>query len=208
MGLAALSALLYNTWILGLFLNPKVLHNAYFSVLNVRSNPYAWVFILADVTAASMVFIVSLMLRATKPRRIIWVGYMVFSVATLAEALIPISNRCVESVSACGIALSQVLSPHDIVSITATTSLFIVLLMIRRQVRTDKINPKLIRLLSWTFWLFCASAIFLVTCVVADAFTTIAQAFFVISSGLALVVIPASVLRLSEYNNYYKESRE
>jgi hypothetical protein len=198
--LSIVAAVLYNIWILGFVLDFSSLQNSYFSILDVYGKPYAWLFITSDILTAIIVILVGLSLKATnKPStKGVAVGYIFFGIATFIEALIPISNRCEARISACGISLGQVLSPHDIASIVAALSLFYVLLIRGRQLNKGNLDTTFSRWMAYSFWLFCFAGIFLIVSVVINNFTVVSQAMFLVACGNALVAIPLSVLNLSE----------
>jgi hypothetical protein len=197
--LAFLAAVLYNIWPLGYVLDPEVLHNSYLSSLEVDGKPYAWLFIIADIlTSIVVVAIVLLIRKLNSSNRAGLNGYIIFGLATFFDAIIPIANHCEQSISACGISLSQVLSFHDIASIMAAIGMFTGLLGSKCRFREDKLNPSIYKWLSYTFWIWCITGIFLIISVVIDDFTTISQALFLIAYGLGLVAIPTSIINMKK----------
>jgi hypothetical protein len=197
--LAVSAAVLYNIWPLGYLLDPDALHNCYFSSLEVNGKPYAWLFMLGDILTGIVVVAIVLIIRKLKlSNRVSLIGLAVFGLATLFDAIIPISSRCEQSISACGISLSQVLSIHDIASIAAAIGMFMGLLSSKRRFRRDNLNPGIYKWLSYIFWLWCIAGIFLIISVVIDDFTTISQALFLIAYGLGLVAIPTSIVKMKK----------
>jgi hypothetical protein len=196
--LAISSAILYNIWPLGYLLDPNALHHSYVSVLEVSNKPYAWLFILADILTGLLVMTVGLALWKIKllsKRGAFW--YILFGIATLLEAIIPIASRCAARISACGISLSQILSPHDIASIVEAVALFISLLGIRRMLSKSS-NQNLYKWVSPIFWIWCATGIFLITSIVIDNFTTVSQALYLFACGVGLIAVPTSLMNIKQ----------
>lgn len=191
--LAIFAAILYNIWPLGYVLDPNVLHNSYVSSLEVSGKPYAWLFILADILTGLVAIIIGFGIRKTiSHNRVSFIAYILFGLATSIDAIIPIASHCEESISACGIALSQILSPHDIASIVAAFSIFTILLNAKHQF--SKNNLKIFKWISVVYWMWCATGIFLIISVVTDDFATISQSLFLVMCGVGLVVMPASLV--------------
>ena len=191
--LAVTAAILYNTWPLGYILDPKALSDSYISVLEVSGKPYAWLFIIADILSGIVVITVGLLLyKLTSLSKRSVLGYLVFGLATLIDAIIPIAARCEESVSACGIAPSQVLSPHDLASIAAAAGILSCLLGVRRRQRKTQ-NKSGYNWLSISYYLWCITGLLLISSVVADRFTTAGQAVYLAACGIGLIVVPATL---------------
>ncbi len=202
--LSILTAVIYNIWPLGYWLDPSALNDNYLSVLEVYSKPYAWVFILGDALTATVVIIIGLrLLKLIQPphKRSALIGYLVFGVATLFEATTPISNRCDESISACGISPVQIFSVHDLASIIAALGLFYALyksLAYFKAKGEETAKSCLARCLNYTFWIWSISGLFLVASVGLNRATLISQALFIMACGLALIMLPLAMLQLTE----------
>ena len=195
-GLSLLTAVLYNSWPLAFWLDPISLNNKYLSVLEVSGRPYAWLFALGDALTAAIVIAIGARLAKLNPssRKILF-GYIVFGAATLLEAITPISNRCSESISACGISPVQILSLHDTASIVAALGLLAALYASMRQARSAgqrEANYKWARVL---FWVWSLSGIFLILSVVVDKVTLLSQIIFLLACGLALIALPLFALQ-------------
>jgi len=202
-GVSLLSGCLYNFWILGFLLDHNSLNNSYVSILEVTDKPYAKLFTITDILAAIGVILVgSLLSYAINLRKTnTLIFYIIFGVGTLLDAIIPISNKCESSISACGISLGQVLTIHDIASLTAAFSLYAALLIMLRNLRFIKINSKLFYWAKYTFWAWCITGILLVISVVIDDFTAITQVLYYVTCGVGIIVIPISLLYLNNHNS-------
>lgn len=189
--LSLFAALLYNSWPLAYWLDPVSLHNNYLSVLEVSGRPYAWVFALGDaLTAAIVIAIGARLLKLFSSTRRIMASYITFGAATLFEAVTPISNRCGESISACGISPLQILSWHDAASIIAALGLLAGLYFSLRRFRDMGPNGNLYRKAYYAFWGWSLSGIFLVVSVAVDKVTLLSQATFLLACGVAIVLLP------------------
>jgi hypothetical protein len=199
MPIALVTAVLYNIWPLGYLLDPGVLHNSYISVLEVSGKPYSKLFMFADILTGAMVVILGLVIRKlnTSSNSVVF-SYIVFGLATIMEAVIPISSRCVETVSSCGTSLSQVLTLHDIASILAAFSLFYSLYMLKRLVRQHKPNSTIYKYVSLNYWIWCLTGPLLIISVVVDSFAILSQALFLLTCGYALIVIPTTLVKIKE----------
>ncbi|MGD0284627.1 MAG: DUF998 domain-containing protein [Candidatus Saccharimonadales bacterium] len=193
-GLAIFAAILYNIWPLGYALDPSVLHNSYVSSLEVSGKPYAWLFILADILTGIIAIIIGFNVRKIEPHnRVSFMSYILFGLATGIDAIIPIASRCEVSISACGISPSQILSPHDIASIVAAFSIFAILLNAKHQFYKN--NENIYKWITFAYWAWCATGIFLIISVITDDFTIISQALFLAMCGVGLVVTPTNLIK-------------
>ncbi len=67
---------------------------------------------------------------------------MLFGLATLIEATIPIPSRCDESIKICGISPPQIFSVHDLASIIAVLGLLLGLFKGLNNFKSNKEMPK------------------------------------------------------------------
>lgn len=107
-----LAAVLYNSWPLGFYLNPSVLHHDVASDLAKSGQPYNWVFMLGDVLTGLVLLLVAfLQWRRTRVRtaRAAILAYAVFGITTALAAVIPL--RCDYSSGQC---VQHLLSPSVI----------------------------------------------------------------------------------------------
>jgi len=186
--LSVLSAVLYNSWPLGYSLDPGVIEHSYLSVLEVSGRPYRWVFVLCDVLATTLALIIGILIwRSNKPARNSLIGFIVFSLATYFEALLPID--CTGSIKACGTSLSQVLSIHDTASILSAFGLLASLWLCVRFARRYKLDNKYYKLSLASFWAWSLSGLFLIASVGLNRFSEVSQIVFVVMCGLAIISI-------------------
>ena len=196
LSLALLSALIYNIWPLAYWLDPKALHNDYLSVLEITGRPHAWVFKSGDILTALMALVISFFIlkRGQKVRAICY-SLITFSVGTLFEALVSLSNRCSESIAACGLSPLQIVSVHDIASIITALALLYGLIAARRALLTNKSdNLSLYKWTSATFYVWGISGLFLIISVGLDKATLLSQAVYLLACGLALIMLPMFAL--------------
>ncbi len=185
------AAILYNIWFLGLFLDPNLLNNSYVSALEVSGKTFAWLFILADVIAGLLILLIGLYLyKKHSEDRIIIYTYSFFGFLTLVDGIIPIDSKCETSISSCGIALSQVISLHDILSIMASVAVFISLRNVKKKLHSADSSARLYKRASkiLTFWILCC--IFLVISVVIDNFTIYSQGLFILATSFMMMFVP------------------
>jgi len=192
--LAIFAAGLYNIWPLGYLLDPNALHNSYISVLEVTSKPYAWLFVLTDILSGVCVLAIGflLIIKNIKNRKYV-ISYILFGIATLFDAIIPIASKCEERISACGIALSQIISPHDIASILEAITLIYCLSGLLHLLKVKQNNYYKMAL--FTLWLLCLTGLFLIISVVINNFTTLSQTLYILMNGVGLVIIPISLIQ-------------
>jgi|GEM_PF-6593790 len=181
--LAIMAGVLYNAWPLGFRLDPAALHGTYVSVLEVPTRPYAHLFVTCDVLAGVLAVAAGILLRRAHP--LVGVGLIVFGIGNVLEASIPIAAACAASVASCGIALDQVLAPHDVASIVSVVGLLLALWGVRERGRWMR---ALIAL-----WAICG--LFMVSTVVTDRLVTLSQACFLTACGIVLAAVPLALVR-------------
>lgn len=178
-----MAGVLYNAWPLGFRLDPDALHGTYVSVLEVPSRPYAHLFVTCDVLAGVLAACAGLLLRRSHP--LVGIGLVVFGLGNVLEASIPIAAACAGSVASCGIALDQVLAPHDVASIISVVGIILALWGVRDR------GPWVRALIA--LWAICG--LFMVSTVVTDRLVTLSQACFLVACGLALAAVPLALTR-------------
>lgn len=172
------------------------MNNAYFSVLEAQNYPQKWLFISFDIVTSILIFVISLILLEERENyKKIPYTLIVFALSILLDAVIPISNQCIASISQCGIALGQVLSFHDIMSIVAYLSIAYCLISLKRKVRKDQISSTTFAWIKYTLYSYSLTGLFLVLTIVIDKFTTLSQALFLLSIGLSLAIIPLVAIK-------------
>lgn len=124
--LPVLMAILYSSWIVGYFLNPQVAQKGIVSELSVYSQPYHWLFIVADYAVAVLTVslaIVGLMHFSKKNiHRIAWALFGVFGMFTFIAAMLNL--QCSPSVEV-GCTQGGYYTIHMISGVIAQVSLVI-----------------------------------------------------------------------------------
>jgi hypothetical protein len=128
---SVVAGLIYSSWPLGYWLNPAVSMSSLASGLEAVGQPYNWLFILMDVISSVLVIIICYLLwrmygRTVRARPIFiaLVCLVLFSVGTIADALIP--ERCVPNFQQCpNFRQDHILLIHGIFSILASLFLFL-----------------------------------------------------------------------------------
>lgn len=192
--LAIISGVLYNFWLFGFIFDPKAITDNYFSDLEAYSKPYSWFFILGDVLTSLIVLKVAFLIWQKKVNKKIMIAYGLFGIATLLDAVVPIADKCSDSITSCGINPSQVLSFHDLASLVAYLSIFYCLLSCYK---LSKRSAKPIRLrttLNYTFYLWIMAGIFLLISIITNVLTTLSQGLFLGMMGVGVAVVPAFLL--------------
>ncbi|MHB1865023.1 MAG: DUF998 domain-containing protein [Candidatus Saccharimonadales bacterium] len=125
--LGILIAIIYNSWFLSYFLNPKISGIALASSLQASGQPFNWLFIALDVVVGILILLlITLVLKNEKKIVISLSGLGVFGVLTAVTALVPI--HCGSDIRGCGYQSGQLLDIHDILGAIAAFALFIALL--------------------------------------------------------------------------------
>jgi hypothetical protein len=120
--LAGLFFILYNSWLLGYYLNPLVAGSALASLLGASGQPYNWLFIWGDVVCGLVVLAISALVY--KPNRLLIIslsGFIVFGIMTALSALLPI--HCSGVASSCD--FTNVFDIHDITGALAGIGQFV-----------------------------------------------------------------------------------
>lgn len=128
--LSLLAGILYNTWPLGLLLNPYVAHHGLASELAGKGQPYNWLFTYGDVFSGIIMLIVAwriwkhyhLTLSKWSLGLIIG-GLITFSLAASAAALSPV--QCISALKQCpNFTHNSLTLIHAITSVLAVVGLF------------------------------------------------------------------------------------
>ena len=192
--LAFLSAITYNSWILGYILNRSEINNAYFSVLESPHKPHYLLYIGLDIISGVLVFLIGLyLLNNYKMYRKILLTYLAFGGLIALDAVYPITDKCSSSISVCGSGLAQILSYHDLISIAEFISIFILLNFIRKLTKLHH-HVRYKKLIKFNFYLYIFSIIFLIVSIPIDKFTGLSQGVVVLLSGLAMMLVPLTIV--------------
>jgi hypothetical protein len=128
--LTILSAALYCSWPLGLWLNPRASQNGLASELGAFGQPYNWVFIWGDIISGALLLAGCLLLIRMYSlkgwARLSVILLAVYGVCGALDAALPMS--CLPSEQACGSVFSSpMLILHGTFDLAGTTALFFTL---------------------------------------------------------------------------------
>jgi hypothetical protein len=148
---ATLSGILYCSWPLGYILNPTVAKQGLASGFEGLHQPFSWLFISGDVSSSLLITLVCWLLwrrlgSVVKQKRLlaaVLLGVVVFAAGTIVSALLP--ERCQPSLQSCpNFMHDRVLFIHGIASIAASFFLFVSLVLVWWQRRSDVLMSLLI----------------------------------------------------------------
>lgn len=192
---AIVSGSLYSLWLLGYFLNPKIMNRIDLSALQAVGQPHYIFFIWGDVlTGVSCLFLVYFIGRiihsANRLNNIsAWlclVGLVMFGVFTAVSCLLP---SCIASSLACNAYASNVLDFHDLTGVVASFGLFISFItaikLNYRSIRRNLQKLYLGLLISWS----ASALLFVILSIKLIWFSLVIQQVFLILSSLCLVAI-------------------
>lgn len=126
--MAVLAAIIYNSWPLGYFLNPRVSNGGGLaSELEGLKQPYNWLFVVLDVVTGILVVGVTILLWQKRMRllaKVALVNFALFGLLTIVDALLPMP--CAPSTTVCDSWIHQpILIYHGIASIGSGVALFV-----------------------------------------------------------------------------------
>ncbi|HLZ14983.1 MAG TPA: DUF998 domain-containing protein [Candidatus Saccharimonadales bacterium] len=195
------AALLYSSWPLGYILNPWVGRHELASELEAPHQPYAWIFITADVlTGVFIVFVGLLQLRTRKISRTLFSAvacYVLFGAQVAGAALAPL--HCDPEVQYCGpLKHNPLLVVHGGFSILSVLCLFAATL-IMASVAWRRRRPMLralfaVVLLGWGT--FGAGACLELYLHIRD--NNVLQYFFITVCSISLALVVAAIENLSK----------
>lgn len=196
--LAAVAALLYNSWPLGFVLNPTVVRHALASVLEAPHQPYDWVFVSMDVASGVLAIALGyLQLRkhpAGLPAKAAVVSYMLFGALVMCAALIPL--RCDPTSQQCGPLMHDPqLLLHGVCSIASTFALLVSLLWAVRALAHASVGRRLRKIAAAVggCWLAFAGASLLEMNGLLHLAGNVTEYFFITVCGMSLVLIALMV---------------
>jgi hypothetical protein len=196
--LAASAGLIYNSWLLGYWLNPAVAKTGLASEFEALHQPYSWLFIACDVVCSLMVLVLCWQLwqhtrRTAEPGRekafaVTLYGLVIFSVGTIIDALLPMS--CEPSLQRCPtFRQDHMLLLHGIFSISAALALFVSLVLIWWYER----RSWLLNLLMTGYILF---GLFSLMDAIRPTHHNWSQHYYLLLCGLWLASVPYAACRL------------
>jgi hypothetical protein len=191
--LAMLSGILYCSWPLGYILNPAVAKGGLASGFEGLHQPYNWLFISGDVSSSILIIIVCWLLwrrlaGVVKQKRLlaaVLLGVIVFAAGTIISAVLP--ERCQPSLQTCPNFLhDRVLFIHGIASIAASFLLFVSLVLVWWQRRSDLLMSLLIIGYLLFGFLSCLSLFY-------DGIGNSSQQYYITLCSLWLALLPYAV---------------
>lgn len=131
--MAILAGILYNSWPLGFFLNPRVsLGGGLASELEGLNQPYNWFFVLLDIVAGALVLAVVIMLwrkHISRFNKLALISFALFGFFTILDALLPMP--CAPSIAYCASWTHEpLLVLHGIADIGGAVFLFVAALIV------------------------------------------------------------------------------
>lgn len=134
---AGLAGLLYNSWLLGWWLNPAVARSGLASEFEAVHQPHAWLFIACDVTCGLLVLAICWRLWQ-RAATVVLAGLVIFAVGTIIDTLLPM--HCLPSLQSCpSFTQDHLLLWHGVTSIGAALGLFASLLVLWWGDRRDRL---------------------------------------------------------------------
>lgn len=128
--LAAISSVVYSSWLLGYFVNPRVATWGTASELAVTGQPYYETFKYGDYLFCLIVVVISIVSARYAKRltnKVALFSYLLFGVCTGLSAWF--SLRCAPAIQYCGEGVSQDVIIHNLVGLIANFSLLFALLL-------------------------------------------------------------------------------
>jgi hypothetical protein len=194
--LGLVAAVAYSTWPLGYYLNPKVGATGYASELAVFGQPYNWVFIIGDVIAGILIFVVVLLLWHWLGKQLsTWHKWLLglfalFGLLTILGAILPMS--CTPSISICRAELDDwQMILHNTVSIAAGLAIYITAFMVWKRYDRDErmLFMHVVMAALTTFGILS----FFYAIIPGPAY--LAQRYFLIATCTWIFVLPLSFVR-------------
>jgi hypothetical protein len=196
--LSTLSGIIYNSWIVGYWLNPLVARNDLASELEALHQPYNWFFVLCDIICSSMAIGVAYVLwrplRRVKRTRLLMAALLnvvLFAAGTIFDALVPL--HCDPSAQVCPALIHDPLViVHGLFSILASACLFITMALLWWLNR----RSHLMNLIVVGYILF---GVFSVISLITPNQDSWAQHYSLIFDGVCLAIIPYVVIKLTNF---------
>jgi hypothetical protein len=186
---AFIAGLIYNSWIIGYWLNPVVARHGLASELEGLHQPYSWLFIAGDVACSLLIGLVAIMLRTEIKDRLLRLALLAvggFSLFTIIDALLPI--RCDPTVQSCpSFRHDRLLFIHGVCSILASIFLFVsVVLVWWGQRRNRLIQGIIVGYILFSIFSFIA--------VFTPGQSNWSQHYYLILCGVWLGLLPSALL--------------
>jgi hypothetical protein len=192
--LSVLSAVFYNSWILGYIFNKSQVNNAYYSVLESPGKPHFLLYVTLDVLCGFIIMIIGFYLyKLIKKDLKIIIYYLAFGFFIILDALNPISDKCSSTISACGYSLAQIFSYHDVLGIIEFTIIFILLKNISK-IAENHNNLRYRKIIRYNFVGYIYSLVLLVLSIPIDMYTGLTQGLVIILSSLTITMTPLVII--------------
>ena len=188
--MAVMAGVVYNSWPLGFWLNPKVsFGGGLASELEGLHQPYNWLFVLLDIVAGVLVVLAVVILWRRRMRMLAkaaLVNFGLFGLFTIVDALLPMP--CEPSVAVCPVWYDQpMLILHGVASIGAAVTLFASAAIVWHIRRTHK-DGLMMRMLMAGWAVFgILSLVFFLT----PGPGYLSQDYYLILCGIWVAVMPA-----------------
>lgn len=184
--LAVAAGVLYNSWLLGYWLNPAVARHGLASELEAVHQPYNWLFTAADVVSSGFVLLVCWLLWRRRSAAVL-ASAAIFAAGTVADALLPM--HCNPSLQRCpSFRVDHLLLVHGIFSIMAAAALFISLALLWWHDRkSTMLNGLMVGYVLFGF--------FSVLEALTPASGNWSQHYYLLLCGVWLALLPAAVWR-------------
>lgn len=192
--LAVAAGILYNSWLLGYWLNPAVARSGLASELEGLHQPYNWLFIACDVATGLLVTLVCWLLwtdigdsKRKDYSGTVLAGLLAFGIGTIVDTLLPMS--CEPSLQRCpSFTHDYVLLAHGIFSILAAVGLFASLALLWW-------NDRRSRLLSTLMAGYIIFGLTTLIQVVTPSNGNWSQHYYLVLCGVWLALVPYAISR-------------
>jgi len=189
--LAVLAGIIYNSWLLGYWLNPVVARHGLASELEGLHQPYNWLFIAGDVVCSLLIGLAAGLLWSHVKDRLLRIALLSvggFSLFTIADALMPI--RCDPTVQICpSFRHDRLLFIHGVCSILASFLLFVSVVLVWWQHR----RSRLIQAIIIGYVLF---SLFSFVAVFTPGQSNWSQHYYLALCGVWLTLLPYAINRI------------
>ncbi|HSX24109.1 MAG TPA: DUF998 domain-containing protein [Candidatus Saccharimonadales bacterium] len=193
---ALAAAVLYCSWPLGYYLNPKASAHGLASELGAVGQPYNWVFISTDVLTGLLVAVIAIVLwwwlgrPAIRWLQVALLSYGVFGILTALDASLPM--HCTPSLTVCPpIQNDHILIVHGVASIAAAASLFISVSALWYANRRERFQQLMLAVLAlWGLFGLLSVLFFFV-----PGPGYLAQRYFIVLCSVWMVLLPVIVVK-------------
>jgi hypothetical protein len=187
--LSVLAGIIYNSWIVGYWLNPFVARNDLASELEAFHQPYNWLFISGDVVSSLLMIFVAVwlwrwVLKTSRSKMIVAAlcNSVLFAVGTIFDALVPL--KCDPTAQVCPALIhSPITVVHGLFSILASVCLFVAIVLLWWLQKRSRVMVAL--MVGYAFF-----GIFSIISLVTPGQDSWAQHYSLILDGICISIIP------------------